>query len=128
MHSEKGKLEVKIYTCDSAHRAGDKHLLNLRESQTQSEELQGKMRMDMRGPEDHLAAAKGQVEALTFCTSKMQETNATTLTKKKRNLFETKSKLAAATKELGASKVRERYGISHQTKRLGLKGPACSRW
>jgi hypothetical protein len=128
LHSEKGKLEVKIHTCDSAHRAGNKHLLNLRESQTQSKELQGKMRMDMRGLEDHLAAAKEQVEAQTFCTSKMQETNATTLTKKKRNLFETKSKLAAATKELGASKVRERYDISHQTKRLGLKGPAYSRW
>ena len=47
LHSEKRKLEVMIYTCDSARRAGNKHLLNLRESQTQSEELQGKMRMDM---------------------------------------------------------------------------------
>ena len=37
----------------------------------------------------------------------MQETNATTLAKKERDLFVSKSELAAATKELGALKVRE---------------------
>ena len=46
----------------------------------------------------------------------MQETNATTLAKKERDLFVSKSELAAATKELGALKVRDQdsLGKAHE--------------
>ena len=43
LHSEKGKVEVMVRTCDSARRAGNTHLLNLRESQAQSEDLQAEI-------------------------------------------------------------------------------------
>jgi hypothetical protein len=100
-HSEKGKLEVMVHSSDSACRAGNNHLLNLRESQGQSLELQEEMRMD------HLAAAKEQIESLTFCMFKMQETNETTLAQKERELFVSKGELATATKEVKAMRVRE---------------------
>jgi aspartokinase len=103
LNSEKEKLEVMIHSCDSACRAGTKHLLNLRESQAQSEELQEEMRMDMRDLEDHLAAANEQVEELTFCMSKMQETNESTLSKKELEFFVSKGELVTAR----AMRVRE---------------------
>ncbi len=65
LHLEKGNVEVMVRTCDSARRAGNNHLLNLRESQVQSEDLQAEMRADMRGLEDQLAAATEQAGALT---------------------------------------------------------------
>ncbi len=73
VHSEKGKVKVMVRTCDSARRAGNSHLLNLRESQAQSEDLQAEMRADMRGLEDQLAAATEQAGALTVCLAAMQE-------------------------------------------------------
>ena len=72
LHSEKGKVEVMIRSCDSARRAGNTHLLNLRESQAQSEDLQAEMRADMRGLEEKLAAANEQAGALTICLAAMQ--------------------------------------------------------
>ena len=66
VHAEKGKVEVMIRSCDSARRAGNTHLLNLRESQAQSEDLQVEMRTDMRGLEEKLAAANEQAGALTI--------------------------------------------------------------
>jgi len=67
-----------VRTCDSARRAGNNHLLNLRESQAQSEDLQAVMRADMRGLEDQLAAATEQAGALTVCLAAMQETEDST--------------------------------------------------
>ena len=53
VHILKGKLEVIIRTCDMAHRAGNNHLMGLREFQVQTKELQEEMRGDMRGLEEH---------------------------------------------------------------------------
>jgi len=44
--------EVIIRTCDMAHRAGNNHLLGLREFQVQSKEIQEEMRGDMRELEE----------------------------------------------------------------------------
>ncbi len=107
LHSEKGKVEVMVRTCDSARRAGNNHLLNLRESQAQSEDLQAEMRTDMRGLEDQLAAATEQAGALTVCLAAMQETAKIQLAQKERELLLSTAELASATKELKAMKVRE---------------------
>ena len=82
-------------SCDSARRAGNTHLLNQRESQAQSEDLQAEMRTDMRGLEEKLAAG-----ALTLCLSAMQEST-------------------GAERE-GALTVDKRVGIGNQ----GLQGNA----
>ena len=63
--------------------------------------------MDMRGLEGHLAAANEQVKVLTLCMSAMKETNETILAQKERELFVLKGKLATATKELKAMRVRD---------------------
>ncbi len=107
LHSEKGKVEVMVRTCDSARRAGNNHLLNLRGSQAQSEDLQAEMRTDMRGLEEQLAAANEQAGALKVCLTAMQETAKTKLAQKERELLLSTSELASATKELKAMKVRE---------------------
>ena len=62
LHSEKGKVEFMIRFCDSARRAGNTHLLNLRKSQAPLEDLQAEMRTDMWGWEEKLAAANEQNE------------------------------------------------------------------
>jgi len=100
-------VEVMVRTCDSARRAGNNHLLNLRESQAQSEDLQAEMRTDMRGLEEQLAAANEQAGALTVCLAAMQETAKTKLAQKERELLLSTSELASATKELKAMEVRE---------------------
>jgi len=107
LHSEKGKVEVMVRTCDSARRAGNTHLLNLRESQAQSEDLQAEMRSDMRGLGEQLAAANEQAGALTVCLAAMQETAKTQLAQKGRELLLSTSELALVTKEVKAMKVRE---------------------
>ena len=65
LHSERGKVEVMIRSCDSARRAGNTHLLNLRESQAQSEDLQAEMRADMQGLEGKRAAADEEGRGLS---------------------------------------------------------------
>ena len=55
-----------IRSCDSARRAGNTRLLNLRESQAQSEDLQAEIRAEMRGLEETLAAANEQAGVLTI--------------------------------------------------------------
>ena len=107
LHSEKGKVEVMIHSCDSARRARNTHLLNLRESQAQSEDLQAEMRTDMRGLEEKLAAANEQAGALTICLSAMQETARTQLAQKERELLLSISELASVNKEFKAMQVRE---------------------
>ena len=107
LHSEKGKVEVMVRTCDSARRAGNTHLLNLRESQAQSEDLQAEMRVDMQGLEEQLAAANEQAGALTVCLAAMQETAKTQLAQKERELLLATSELASVTKEFKAMQVRE---------------------
>jgi hypothetical protein len=107
LQSEKGKVEVMVRTCDSARRAGNTHLLNLRESQAQSEILQAEMRMDMRGLEEKLAAANEQAGALTVCLAAMQETAKTQLAHKERELLLSTSELTSVTKEFKAMQVRE---------------------
>ena len=96
-----------VRTCDSARRAGNNHLLNLRESQSQSEDLQAEMRADMRGLEDQLAAATEQAGALTVCLAAMQETAKIQLAQKERELLLSTAELVSATKELKALKVQE---------------------
>ena len=96
-----------VRTCDSARRAGNNHLLNLRESQAQSEDLQAEMRADMRGLEDQLAAATEQTGALTVCLAAMQETAKIQLAQKERELLLSTAELVSATKELKAMKVQE---------------------
>ena len=98
LHSEKGNVEVMVRACDSARRAGNNHLLNLRESQVQSEDLQAEMRADMRGLEDQLAAATEQAGALTVCLAAMQETAKIPLAQKERELLLATSELTSVTK------------------------------
>jgi len=80
---------------------------NLRESQTQSEDFQAEMRMDMRGLEEKLAAANEQAGALTVCSAAMQETSKTQLAQKERELLLSTCELASVTKEFKAMQVRE---------------------
>lgn len=107
-------------TCDSARRAGNNHLLGLRESQAKSKELQEKIRVDMMGLEDQLAASKEQVRELTSCTSRINETHASTLASKERGLIASQSELTAASNKLEAMKAQEMELQARPTRRWFL--------
>jgi hypothetical protein len=119
LQSEKGKVEVMVRTCDSARRAGNAHLLNLRESQAQSEDLQAEMRVDMQGLEEQLAAANEQAGALTVCLAAMQETAKTQLAQKERELLLATSELEFKAMQVQELELRDSFGRAHEED-LGL--------